>query len=186
MAKKRIHQIAKELDIASADVLHKAKELGFEVKTASSGLTPEDEELLVLAINEESTTSEEPQEQNNKEQEFFDKTVEVYNLASESMSDLNKQKDIWISQMNNSGIQAFRDHIFEYMINRQYELVPHHEVKPVLLSSGSGGGGGGGGGGGAGDLDLGGDDAGGARGSGAGNHVEDDGRRCDRGLHQTA
>ena len=67
MAKKRIHQIAKELDIASADVLHKAKELGFEVKTASSGLTPEDEELLVLAINEESTTSEEPQEQNNKE-----------------------------------------------------------------------------------------------------------------------
>ena len=31
MAKKRIHQIAKELDIASADVLHKAKELGFEV-----------------------------------------------------------------------------------------------------------------------------------------------------------
>ncbi len=26
MAKKRIHQIAKELDIASADVLHKAKE----------------------------------------------------------------------------------------------------------------------------------------------------------------
>ena len=69
MAKKRIHQIAKELDIASADVLHKAKELGFEVKTASSGLTPEDEELLVLAINEESTTSEEPQEENKDPQE---------------------------------------------------------------------------------------------------------------------
>ena len=47
------------------------------------------------------------------------------------MSDLNKQKDHWISQMNNS-IQAFQDHIFKYMINRQYELVPHHEVKPVL------------------------------------------------------
>ena len=63
MAKKRIHQIAKELDIASADVLHKAKELGFEVKTASSGLTPEDEELLVLAINEETTTDEDPIEE---------------------------------------------------------------------------------------------------------------------------
>ena len=50
MAKKRIHQIAKELDIASADVLHKAKELGFEVKTASSGLTPEDEELSLIHI----------------------------------------------------------------------------------------------------------------------------------------
>ena len=29
MAKKRIHQIAKELDIASADVLFHSKELGF-------------------------------------------------------------------------------------------------------------------------------------------------------------
>ena len=58
MAKKRIHQIAKELDIASADVLHKAKELGFEVKTASSGLIPEDEELLKLAISEEFSDGE--------------------------------------------------------------------------------------------------------------------------------
>ena len=33
MAKKRIHQIAKELDVASADVLFQAKELGLEVKT---------------------------------------------------------------------------------------------------------------------------------------------------------
>ena len=50
MAKKRIHQIAKELDIASADILFHAKELGFEVKTASSGLTEEEEELLKLAL----------------------------------------------------------------------------------------------------------------------------------------
>ena len=32
MAKKRIHQIAKELDIASADILHQAKELGIDEK----------------------------------------------------------------------------------------------------------------------------------------------------------
>ena len=64
MAKKRIHQIAKELDIASADVLHKAKELGFEVKTASSGLTPEDEELLKLAIAEESSDEDIQEEEN--------------------------------------------------------------------------------------------------------------------------
>ena len=50
MAKKRIHQIAKELDIASADVLFHSKELGFEVKTASSGLTEEEEELVKLAL----------------------------------------------------------------------------------------------------------------------------------------
>ena len=50
MAKKRIHQIAKELDLASADILHQAKELGMEVKTASSGLTEEEEELVKLAL----------------------------------------------------------------------------------------------------------------------------------------
>ena len=66
MAKKRIHQIAKELDIASADVLHKAKELGFEVKTASSGLIPEDEELLKLAIAEESPEVDIEEEKNDE------------------------------------------------------------------------------------------------------------------------
>ena len=50
MAKKRIHQIAKELDIASADILFHAKELGIEVKTASSGLTEEEEQLVKLSI----------------------------------------------------------------------------------------------------------------------------------------
>ena len=66
MAKKRIHQIAKELDIASADVLFHAKELGFEVKTASSGLTEEEEELLKLALlpeDEPESESEVAQEQ---------------------------------------------------------------------------------------------------------------------------
>ena len=66
MAKKRIHQIAKELDIASADVLFHAKELGFEVKTASSGLTEEEEELLKLALlpeDEPESKSEVVQEQ---------------------------------------------------------------------------------------------------------------------------
>ena len=38
MAKMRIHELAKELGLESKDVLAKAKDLGFEVKTASSGL----------------------------------------------------------------------------------------------------------------------------------------------------
>ena len=57
MAKKRIHQIAKELDIASADI---------EVKTASSGLTEEEEELVKLALmpeDEPEVASEEVSEQ---------------------------------------------------------------------------------------------------------------------------
>ena len=58
MAKKRIHQLAKELEVASADILHKAQELGIEVKTASSGLTPEEEELVLLAFNEQNVTED--------------------------------------------------------------------------------------------------------------------------------
>ena len=61
MAKKRIHQIAKELDVASADVLFKAKELGIEVKTASSGLTEEEEELVKLAFQPEEVIEEAPE-----------------------------------------------------------------------------------------------------------------------------
>ena len=58
MAKKRIHQIAKELDVASADIVFLANELGIEVKTASSGLTPEEEELVLLAFNEQNLTED--------------------------------------------------------------------------------------------------------------------------------
>ena len=87
MAKKRIHQIAKELDIASADVLHKAKELGFEVKTASSGLTPEDEELLKLAIAEESS------DENIQEEENVEIKEEVIPLEEEEANEKEDSND---------------------------------------------------------------------------------------------
>ena len=90
MAKKRIHQIAKELDIASADVLHKAKELGFEVKTASSGLTPEDEELLKLAIAEESS-DEDIQEEENVE--IKEEVIPLEEEKANEKEDSNEESD---------------------------------------------------------------------------------------------
>ena len=68
MAKKRIHQIAKELDLASADILHQAKELGIEVKTASSGLTEEEEELVKLALMPEDEPEVESEEVSKQEE----------------------------------------------------------------------------------------------------------------------
>ncbi len=59
MAKKRIHQLAKELEVASADILFKSNELGIEVKTASSGLTPEEEELIKLAFEDDNSALKE-------------------------------------------------------------------------------------------------------------------------------
>ena len=68
MAKKRIHQLAKELEVASADILHKAQELGIEVKTASSGLTPEEEELVVMSYEEDKIVEEnEAEDTSNQE-----------------------------------------------------------------------------------------------------------------------
>ena len=52
MAKKRLYEIARELDRESRDVLERALELGFEVKTASSGLEEDDAALLVLSFQE--------------------------------------------------------------------------------------------------------------------------------------
>ena len=99
MAKKRIHQIAKELDVASADVLFHAKELGFEVKTASSGLTGEEEELVKLSLFPEveekkdvvEDKKDEPEEENTSadENKQIDKkqddiSIEIIEITSNS------------------------------------------------------------------------------------------------------
>ena len=99
MAKKRIHQIAKELDVASADVLFHAKELGFEVKTASSGLTGEEEELVKLSLFPEveekkdvvEDKKDKPEEQNitadehkQIEKEQDDISIEIIEITSNS------------------------------------------------------------------------------------------------------
>ena len=85
MAKKRIHQIAKELDVASADILFLAKELALEVKTASSGLTPEEEELVVLSFNEtkdnENTTNNDVVSTSDSTSDAEDKPQEVEEKA---------------------------------------------------------------------------------------------------------
>ena len=76
MAKKRIHQIAKELDIASADILFHAKELGIEVKTASSGLTEEEEQLVKLSLLPEAESESESAKEEDVSQSV-DETVET-------------------------------------------------------------------------------------------------------------
>ncbi len=79
MAKKRIHQIAKELDIASADILFHAKELGIEVKTASSGLTEEEEQLVKLSLFPEAESYPATVEE---ESESVDEIVETEELEN--------------------------------------------------------------------------------------------------------
>ena len=62
MAKKRLYEVARELDLESRDVLERALELGFGVKTASSGLEEDEVALLVLSFQETSgSTSTAPE-----------------------------------------------------------------------------------------------------------------------------
>ena len=63
MVTKRIHELAKELGLASRDVLATARELGLPVTTASSGLEPGDAEALrsILLPDEPAEEPEEPQ-----------------------------------------------------------------------------------------------------------------------------
>jgi len=84
MAKKRIHQLAKELDVASADILFKAKELGMQVKTASSGLTEDEEELVKLSYKEDSIL-----EETGTEVEEVKEIEEVSNKKDEDTKDIN-------------------------------------------------------------------------------------------------
>lgn len=87
MAKKRIHQIAKELDIASADILFHAKELGIEVKTASSGLTEEEEELVKLSLFPESESeSTNVEELSQSVDESVDENVEPDQIENNKTS----------------------------------------------------------------------------------------------------
>ena len=92
MAKKRIHQIAKELDLASADILHQAKELGIEVKTASSGLTEEEEELVKLALM--------PVDEPEVESEEVSKQEEAIQSEPEAESEEVVEDDIQIIEVS--------------------------------------------------------------------------------------
>ena len=58
MPKVRVHELAKELNLASADILFHANELGIQVKTASSGLTEDEVELLKIKFDSESNIKE--------------------------------------------------------------------------------------------------------------------------------
>jgi translation initiation factor IF-2 len=52
VAKQRIYELARALDLESKDVLARAQELGFEVKTASSGLEEDEAALVAKSLSE--------------------------------------------------------------------------------------------------------------------------------------
>jgi translation initiation factor IF-2 len=60
LAKKRVYELARDLGLESKDVLERALSLGIEVKTASSGLDPDEVELVTLSYNDESDAASKP------------------------------------------------------------------------------------------------------------------------------
>ncbi len=79
MDKVRIHEIAKELGMKSKEVIEKAKDLGVEAKSASSGVTPEVAERLVNFImsgDRGEAPAPKKESSESKPQEIKKKTVE--------------------------------------------------------------------------------------------------------------
>ena len=135
MAKKRIHQIAKELDIASADILHQAKELGIEVKTASSGLTEEEEELVKLAL----APAEEETIQNKEEA----KPIIDENKSNEKISSEVKNIDfIYIEAIEDAWIeiQDKNTKVIVSKIIKKEEKIKLPYQKDLILVTGNAGG----------------------------------------------
>jgi translation initiation factor IF-2 len=59
LAKQRVYELARDLDLESKDVLERAHELGIEVKTASSGLDDDAVALVRLSYEDETPTEQE-------------------------------------------------------------------------------------------------------------------------------
>ncbi len=100
MAKIRVHALAKELNLASADILFSANQLGIKVKTASSGLTEEEVEILKLELLSENedeiinniktkesiTESQDKKENTSTKKEVEDKSKEIEIIEIEEKS----------------------------------------------------------------------------------------------------
>ena len=79
MPKVRVHELAKELNLASADILFHANELGIEVKTASSGLTDDEVELVKLKLDSENDKKEPEKESKSDNNEGSSNKQEIEN-----------------------------------------------------------------------------------------------------------
>ena len=94
MAKVRVHVLAKELNLASADILFHANQLGIEVKTASSGLTEEEVEVIKLELE---TQSED--EIKNDTDEIDESLVESKDSSSKN-GEVAESEDIKIIEID--------------------------------------------------------------------------------------
>ena len=154
MAKKRIHQLAKELEVASADILFKAQELGIEVKTASSGLTPEEEELVKLSFDEDTEYNDDAldekeltSEENDEEQIELvkeDNDVNIVEITEGSTPEdiseiIGVQSTQVVSDLMSLGIlQSINSHLTNEEIEKlleKYSYIPEFIEKIELKRS---------------------------------------------------
>ena len=73
MSNIKIHEIAKKLNINSKDVLNKAKDLGFNIKSHLSAVSEEDAEKIINSLKNSNITNKEVKKDNNSKKEQVDK-----------------------------------------------------------------------------------------------------------------
>ena len=94
MAQVRVHVLAKELNLASADILFHANQLGIEVKTASSGLTEEEVEVIKLELE----TQSEDEIKNDTDE--IDESLEESKDSSSKNGEVAESEDIKIIEID--------------------------------------------------------------------------------------
>ncbi|WP_331775324.1 translation initiation factor IF-2 [Sulfurospirillum sp. 1612] len=94
MGKIRIHEIAKEMGIKSKDIVEKAVEMGFDVKAASSGVSPEEAESLInfILTGEKSSPSSSAVQEHSKAQKDVVTEEKVVEPKPEPKPDVVKEK----------------------------------------------------------------------------------------------
>ncbi len=153
MPKVRVHELAKELNLASADILFHANEIGIEVKTASSGLTEDEVELLKLKFDSESNIKEAeevsepdntspPKNKKNAEADTPDvseQNIEIIEVQEESTpSEISKiistESTKIIEDLLNLGVMAsletpLKNQDIERLLERYGYIV---DIKPIV------------------------------------------------------
>jgi translation initiation factor IF-2 len=95
MAKTRIYELAKELDIPNNDIIKVLQDKGIEVKTSSSSVEPEVADMVRAHFSGKSTKAAEPANTDNKENAAVNK--EAVNKAHNNIEADTKNADKGIS-----------------------------------------------------------------------------------------
>ncbi len=128
----RVHELAKELGVASKEVLAQAAELGIEVKTASSGLSDDAVELLRLAFAPDEEPAPEVEEVEVAEEAEAPTEIEVEPEAATEINIANLVEGATVAEFAEAVGQPVGEVVKE-LLNRGVPAGANQAMPPELI-----------------------------------------------------